>query len=69
MIAQFTLQVSSVTPCPLSVSVVLTTNVFMPSKMLNNLIEEVLPVQYVGIWRKFLLNGLVCHVCEPMLIP
>lgn len=69
MIAQFTLQVSSVTPCPLGVSVVLATNFFMSSKVFNNLLEEILAVYQVGFWRKLLLNSLVCHICESVLMP
>ena len=69
MVAEFTLQAAPIAPSPLRVSVVLTANLFMLSETINYAIKCILTVCHISIWRQLLINGLICHVSEPYLVP
>lgn len=69
MVASLTLQASSVTPGPLWVSVMLTTNIFVLTKILYHAIEDVLTNCNICVWCNFVVDSLICHSDQPIFVP
>jgi hypothetical protein len=48
---------------------VFTTNLFMLSKAFDYAFKHIQTICNIGIRRKLLINSLICHIREPVLVP
>lgn len=69
MTAEFALQASTIAPNPLGVSMMLATDFFVLSKILDYPVECTHTVHSIGTWRKLLLDSLICRILESVFEP
>lgn len=47
----------------------LASNVLVLTKILYHVIEDVIADSNICVWRNFIVDGLVCHGYQPVLMP
>lgn len=69
MVAELALQTPSITPSPLRVPVMLTTDILMLSKIIDYSVKSILAICNIGMSWNFLIDRLICHGNKSVLMP
>lgn len=69
MIADFTLQITSIPPSPLRVPVMLTSNLLVSAQVLYDPIKNALTHSGICVRFNLIIDGLVGHLYQPVLVP